>query len=84
MIIIKTMMQEKIEAFLYIDNWATCDSMKSKVLKYEETVPYKENNLLDTWTHNKTIQKAIESLRISKEKKEYLKTLKKSRLDLSY
>ena len=27
---------EKIEAFLpYIDNWATCDSMKPKVLKKE-------------------------------------------------
>ena len=44
--------------------------------QYEETLPYIENNLLDTWTHNKTIQKAIESFRISKEQKEYLKTLK--------
>ncbi|MBE7020093.1 MAG: DNA alkylation repair protein, partial [Ruminococcaceae bacterium] len=31
-----------------------------------------------TWTHNKTIQKAIESLRISREQKEYLRTLKKA------
>lgn len=132
----------------YIDNWATCDSMKPKVLKkepekllkhikkwieskdvyavryginllmsfylddsfdedylrivanvksneyyinmmrawyfatalakqYKKTLPYIENNVLDIWTHNKTIQKAIESLRISKEKKEYLRTLKK-------
>ncbi len=139
---------ELIESFLpYIDNWATCDSMKPKVLKkepekllkhikkwitskdvyavryainllmsfylddyfdkdylmivanvksneyyinmmrawyfatalakrYKETLPYMENNLLDVWTHNKTIQKAIESFRVSIEQKEYLKTLK--------
>lgn len=141
---------ELIESFLpYIDNWATCDSMKPKVLKkepekllkyinkwikskdvyavryginllmsfyldenfdedhlmivanvrsneyyinmmrawyfatalakqYKKTLPYIEKNVLDTWTHNKTIQKAIESLRISKEQKEYLRTLKKA------
>ncbi len=139
---------EKLDAFLpYVDNWATCDSMKPKVLKkepqkllkhikrwlnskdvyavryainllmsfyldenfdesylaivknvrseeyyinmmrawyfatalakrYEETLPYLENKALDTWTHNKTIQKAVESFRISKEHKEYLRTLK--------
>ena len=140
---------ELVEAFLpYIDNWATCDSMKPKVLKkepekllkyikkwikskdvyavryginllmsfyldenfdedylrivanvksneyyinmmrawyfatalakrYKETLHYIENNLLDVWTHNKTIQKAIESFRISQEQKQYLKTLKR-------
>ncbi len=139
---------EKLNAFLpYVDNWATCDSMKPKVLKkepekllihinrwikskdvyavryainmlmsfylddnfderylkmvsdvksdeyyinmmrawyfatalakrYKETLPYIENRELDTWTHNKTIQKAIESYRISKEQKEYLRTLR--------
>ncbi len=45
--------------------------------RYKETLPYIENNLLDIWTHNKTIQKAIESRRISKEQKEYLRTLKR-------
>ncbi len=139
---------EKLNAFLpYVDNWATCDSMKPKVLKkdpqkllfhikkwlaakdvytvryginllmsfyldenfdkeylmlvanvkqkeyyinmmrawyfatalakqYEQTIPYIENKILDKWTHNKTIQKAVESLRIRKEQKDYLKTLK--------
>ncbi len=139
---------ENLNAFLpYVDNWATCDSMKPKVLKkepqkllkhikrwikskdvyavryainllmsfyldenfdesylmlvknirseeyyinmmrawyfatalakrYEETLPYIKNKELDTWTHNKTIQKAVESFRISKEQKEYLRTLK--------
>lgn len=47
------------------------------VKRCKETLPYIENEALDTWTHNKTIQKAIESHRISKEQKQYLKTLKK-------
>lgn len=137
---------EKLNAFLpYVDNWATCDSMKPKVLKKEPekllihikkwlnakdvyavryginllmsfyldenfnedylkivadirseeyyinmmrawyfatalakqsdaALPYIEDKVLDTWTHNKTVQKAIESFRISKELKQYLKT----------
>lgn len=44
--------------------------------QWEKTVPYIENKTLDKWTHNKAIQKAIESYRITKEQKEYLKTLK--------
>ena len=32
---------------------------------------------LERWTHNKTIQKAMESLYITVEQKEYLKSLKK-------
>ena len=139
---------EMLDAFLpYVDNWATCDSMKPKVLKkeperllihiekwlnskdvyavryainllmsfylddnfdeiylrmvakvtsdeyyinmmrawyfatalakqYKETLPYIENRELDSWTHNKTIQKATESYRISKEQKQYLRTLR--------
>ena len=45
--------------------------------QWDATIPYIINNSLDTWTHNKTIQKAIESYRISDEQKQYLKTLKK-------
>lgn len=139
---------ERLNAFLpYVDNWATCDSMKPKILKkepeklliqikrwlsskdvyavryainllmsfyldenfdttylecvahvksneyyinmmrawyfatalakqYDDTLPYIENKALDTWTHNKTIQKSVESLRIKKEQKDYLKTLR--------
>ena len=44
--------------------------------KYDETLPYIINKRLDVWTHNKAIQKAVESNRISKKTKEYLKTLK--------
>lgn len=45
--------------------------------QWEETLPAIEGQVLDIWTHNKTIQKACESFRISKEKKEYLRTLKR-------
>lgn len=40
------------------------------------TIKVLEEKKLDTWTHNKTIQKAIESYRISDADKAYLKTLK--------
>ncbi len=138
-----------LDTFLpYVDNWATCDGMKPKVLKtepkkllvhisrwiasehtytvrysinllmsyyldewfeprflrmvgavssseyyinmmrawyfatalakqYEETLAFLEENTLDVWTHNKTIQKARESFRIMPEKKAYLNTLKR-------
>lgn len=44
--------------------------------RWEDTVIYLEENKLDVWVHNKTIQKACESYRIAPEKKKYLKTLK--------
>lgn len=45
--------------------------------QWDSTISYIENNRLDKWTHNKTIQKARESYRITDEQKAYLKTLKK-------
>lgn len=42
--------------------------------QYDEAVKIVEGRVLDKWTHNKTIQKALESYRITKEQKEYLKT----------
>ncbi len=44
--------------------------------QYDSTITFVEKKKLDTWTHNKAIQKAIESRRITPEQKEYLKTLK--------
>lgn len=44
--------------------------------QYEVSLPYIENHCMDRWTHNKTIQKAIESYRITDEQKRYLKSLK--------
>lgn len=48
--------------------------------QYDDTVKLIENKKLDVWVHNKTIQKAVESNRIDKDTKEYLRSLKK--LDL--
>ena len=45
--------------------------------QYDAAIPYIEQNRLDRWTHNKAIQKAIESYRVSDEHKAYLKTLKR-------
>ena len=44
--------------------------------KYDQVLPFLEEQKMDVWTHNKTIQKAIESYRITPEQKEYLRTLK--------
>lgn len=44
--------------------------------QFSSTIKYLENHLLSTWVHNKTIQKAVESYRISSEKKEYLRSLR--------
>lgn len=44
--------------------------------QYNAAIPFLTENRLDKWVHNKTIQKAIESRRISDETKAYLKTLK--------
>ena len=44
--------------------------------QYEAVLPFIEERKLATWTHNKAIQKAVESYRITPEQKEYLKTLK--------
>ncbi len=45
--------------------------------QYDTAVKYIESGALDTRTHNKAIQKARESYRITPEQKEYLKSLKK-------
>lgn len=44
--------------------------------QYDATIKYIENRCLDPWIHKKTIQKAIESYRVSDEHKEYLKTFR--------
>ena len=139
----------RLDAFLpYVDNWATCDSMRPSVFKthtseligdifrwmssehpytvrfgiemlmihflgdrfkteyadavacvrsgdyyvnmmiawyfatalatnWDDVIPYVEDGRLYGMTHNKTIQKAVESFRIDAERKAYLKTLKR-------
>jgi len=46
------------------------------IKQYDAALPYLERQTLAPFTHNKTIQKAIESRRISSEIKNYLRTLK--------
>ena len=44
--------------------------------QYDAVLPFLTEKRLEIWTHNKTIQKAVESYRITDEQKTYLKTLK--------
>ena len=44
--------------------------------QYESILPFSEEKRLDDWTHNKAIQKSMESRRITEEQKLYLKSLK--------
>ena len=46
------------------------------IFQYDKTISIFENKLLDKWVHNKSIQKAIESYRISDDRKKYLKDLR--------
>ena len=45
--------------------------------QYDAVLPYLQQHRLDRWTHNKTIQKAVESYRITPEQKTYLRTLRR-------
>ncbi len=45
--------------------------------QWDSTFPYIIENKLPVWVHNKTIQKAIESYRITKEQKQILKGLRR-------
>lgn len=44
--------------------------------QYDAALPYLEEKRLADWTHNKTIQKAVESYRITEEHKQYLRQLR--------
>ena len=44
--------------------------------QYEAVVPFIENRRLEEWTHRKAIQKSVESYRITREQKEYLKSFR--------
>ncbi|MBE7053964.1 MAG: DNA alkylation repair protein [Ruminococcaceae bacterium] len=70
-------MASKIKSDKYYINmmisWLFATSLAKQ---YEKTLPYLEEKNLPIWVHNKTIQKAIESFRISDDDKKYLRTLK--------
>ena len=44
--------------------------------QWNATIPYIQNKKLNSWVHNKSIQKARESYRIDREEKKYLEQFK--------
>ena len=52
--------------------WATCEAL---VKHYHQTIPLLQQQTFTKFVHNKAIQKARESYRITPQTKEYLKTL---------
>ncbi len=70
-------MAAKIRSEEYYINMMTAWYFATALAKqYEAVLPYIEGCRLDNWTHDKAIQKAVESRRITAEQKEYLRTLK--------
>lgn len=68
----------KIKSDEYYVNMANAWLLSVCLAKeYEKSVKIIENNVLDKWTHNKSIQKAIESNRIDSKTKDYLRSLKR-------
>lgn len=67
---------KKISTEYYLNMMRAWYFATALVKQYDLIIPFIEEKKLDVWTHNKTIQKAIESYRITKEQKTYLKTLK--------
>ena len=45
--------------------------------QWDACIPFIEKGVLPEWVHNKAIQKSVESLRVTPEHKEYLRTLRK-------
>ncbi len=60
----------------YVDMMAAWFFATALTVRYEEALPYIETYQLSPWTHTKTIQKALDSLQIPRERKEYLKSLR--------
>ena len=44
--------------------------------QYDSVLPFIVDHRLDAWTHNKAIQKAVESYRVPQERKDFLRSLK--------
>ena len=70
-------MVAKIRSDEYYINMMTAWYFATALAKqYEAILPFIEERKLDGWTHNKAIQKAVESYRITDEQKNYLRSLK--------
>lgn len=77
----KTAYPEKVAAIkseeYYVNMMRAWYFATALVKQWKASVPYMEKHRLDKWTHNKAIQKAVESRRITAEQKMYLRTLKR-------
>lgn len=62
----------------YVNMAAAWLFAEALVKQYDAALPYLQEHRLTIWTHNKAIQKAVESRRIAPETKAYLKTLKRT------
>ena len=62
----------------YVNMAAAWLFAEALVKQYDAALPYLQAHRLTIWTHNKAIQKAVESRRIAPETKAYLKTLKRT------
>ena len=60
----------------YLEWVASIKSDEYYAKQWDATLPYIEQHRLHPWTHNKSIQKAIESYRITDEQKEILRVLR--------
>jgi len=70
-------MVAKVESSEYYINMMRAWYFATSLAKqYESTITVIQEKRLDIWTHNKTIQKAIESFRITPEQKTYLRSLR--------
>ena len=61
----------------YVDMMAAWYFATALAKQYDAALPWLEQGKLGDWVHNKTIQKAIESRRLTEEQKAYLRTLKR-------
>lgn len=53
--------------------WLFADAL---IYQWDYAISFLTDHKMDVWTHNKAIQKAIESFRITDEQKQYLRSLK--------
>ena len=70
-------MAARIRSDEYYINMAVAWYFATALAKqYDSILPYLTEHRQDRWVHNKTIQKAVESYRITDEHKSYLRTLR--------
>ncbi|MBR6078882.1 MAG: DNA alkylation repair protein [Treponema sp.] len=74
--IVSRMKQNGADEDYYLKMMAAWYFATALAKQWNDAIPYLEKKCLEPWTHNKAIQKALESFRVSDEHKQYLRTLK--------